>query len=56
MCSSKSYIDNGQYLLNQFLWWTKIKLTATELSLIVGNPNRKKMHVFGFVGIFEYIC
>ena len=23
---------------------------------IVGNPNRKKMHFFGFVGIFEYIC
>ena len=23
---------------------------------IVGNPNRKKMHIFGFVGIFEYIC
>ena len=22
---------------------------------IVGNPNRKKMHIFGFVGIFEYI-
>ena len=24
--------------------------------LIVGNPNLKKMHSFGFVGIFEYIC
>ena len=23
---------------------------------IVGNPNRKKMHIFGFVGSFEYIC
>ena len=23
---------------------------------IVGNPNRKKMHIFSFVGIFEYIC
>ena len=23
---------------------------------VVGNPNRKKMHIFGFVGIFEYIC
>ena len=23
---------------------------------IVGNPNRKKMHILGFVGIFEYIC
>ena len=22
----------------------------------VGNPNRQKMHIFGFVGIFEYIC
>ena len=20
------------------------------------NPNRKKMHIFGFVGSFEYIC
>ena len=24
--------------------------------VIVGTPNRKKMHIFGFVGIFEYIC
>ena len=24
--------------------------------IVVGNPNRKKMHIFGFVGIFEYIC
>ena len=23
---------------------------------IVGNPNRKKVPIFGFVGIFEYIC
>ena len=23
---------------------------------VVGNPNRKKMLIFGFVGIFEYIC
>ena len=25
-------------------------------NILVGNPNRKKMHIFGFVGIFEYIC
>ena len=25
-------------------------------TVIVGNPNRKKMHILGFVGIFEYIC
>ena len=24
--------------------------------ILVGNPNRKKVHIFGFVGIFEYIC
>ena len=24
--------------------------------MIVGNPNRKNMHIFGSVGIFEYIC
>ena len=30
--------------------------TSTKQRLIVGNPNRKKMHIFGFVGIFEYIC
>ena len=24
--------------------------------IVVGNPNPKKMHIFGFVGIFEYIC
>ena len=29
---------------------------AQTRSLVVGNPNRKKMHIFGFVGIFEYIC
>ena len=28
----------------------------TCFPIIVGNPNRKKMHIFGFVGIFEYIC
>ena len=27
-----------------------------EETIVVGNPNRKKMHIFGFVGIFEYIC
>ena len=27
-----------------------------HLLIIVGNPNLKKMHIFGFVGIFEYIC
>ena len=27
-----------------------------SLESVVGNPNRKKMHIFGFVGIFEYIC
>ena len=27
-----------------------------EYGVIVGNPNRKKMHIFCFVGIFEYIC
>ena len=32
-------------------------LACVMLSLsVVGNPNRKKMHIFGFVGIFEYIC
>ena len=25
-------------------------------AILVGNPNRKKVHIFGFVGIFEYIC
>ena len=32
------------------------KLPVSGTSCIVGNPNRKKMHIFGFVGIFEYIC
>ena len=31
-------------------------LMEFEGNAIVGNPNRKKMHIFGFVGIFEYIC
>ena len=30
--------------------------TLIFLYILVGNPNRKKMHIFGFVGIFEYIC
>ena len=29
---------------------------VVSLSKIVGNPNRKKIHIFGLVGIFEYIC
>ena len=31
-------------------------LTYVVTCMLVGNPNRKKMHIFGFVGIFEYIC
>ena len=34
----------------------QIKKRRNSLHIIVGNPNRKKMHIFGFVGIFEYIC
>ena len=33
-----------------------ISLCLSYKSLIVGNLNRKMMHIFGFVGIFEYIC
>ena len=33
-----------------------ISKKTSQLLYIVGNPNRKKMHIFGFVGIFEYIC
>ena len=29
---------------------------TSNSGFVVGNPNRKKMHIFGFVGIFEYIC
>ena len=38
------------YHFNQSIEYTKRQF------VIVGNPNRKKMHIFGFVGIFEYIC
>ena len=36
----------------------KMKIFALMLIILqlVGNPNRKNMHIFGFVGIFEYIC
>ena len=35
---------------------TNNSLDTTIKDFIVGNPNRKKMHIFDFVGIFEYIC
>ena len=45
------------------LWWSDmidIRLIKggkyVLIIVLVGNPNRKKMHIFGFVGIFEYIC
>ena len=31
-------------------------LPIRQETRVVGNPNPKKMHIFGFVGIFEYIC
>ena len=31
-------------------------LCELSVYVIVGNPKQKKMHIFGFVGIFEYIC
>ena len=39
----------------EVLLQSQIKSYLLKLQ-IVGNPNRKKMHIFGFVGIFEYIC
>ena len=36
--------------------WDSAKYQIWDSFLIVGNPNPKKMLVFGFVGIFEYIC
>ena len=40
------------YLMNIYMKFHHIWLT----DIIVGNPNRKKVLIFGFVGIFEYIC
>ena len=36
--------------------WFGLTGPNKTMVIIVGNPNRKKMHIFGFVGIFEYIC
>ena len=41
-------------LLKIYYFWKNEYILP--VSLLVGNPNRKKMHIFGFVGIFEYIC
>ena len=37
---------NSENKLNQTLSARSVEY------LLVGNPNRKKMHIFGFVGIF----
>ena len=47
-----------KYLHTFFVLTKKTKKNPVlgSIWLLVGNPNRKKMHIFGFVGIFEYIC
>ena len=41
----------------KLMQWCDVSLSFHRVFyIIVGNPNRKKMHIFGFVGIFEYIC
>ena len=47
-----TYLEKHFYCLPCVLYF---KVSAW-IFLLVGNPNRKKMHIFGFVGIFEYIC
>ena len=49
-CSTTFY-----YFLSQ-LSFVLTLVTSRIYSILVGNPNRKKMHIYGFVGIFEYIC
>ena len=53
-------LSSCSMLISRFLvtsWFYSVCNFATRLvNFIVGNPNRKKMHIFGFVGIFEYIC
>ena len=56
-------VDNHKrFMSNQFvdsltaLAMRNNNSSVKSLVFIVGNPNRKKMHIFGFVGIFEYIC
>ena len=44
-----------KYVCNIFIMG-KTDCEMNGICDIVGNPNRKKMHIFGFVGIFEYIC
>ena len=39
-----------------YIYRPEFTLISIGFHNLVGNPNRKKMHIFGFVGIFEYIC
>ena len=43
-------LDSNYHMTNTLKthFWRK-----NVIYIIVGNPNRKKMHIFGFVGIFE---
>ena len=43
-------------LADIYVMWPRPHIKFYIASSIVGNPNRKKMHIFDFVGIFEYIC
>ena len=43
--------------MSTYLKFLKISFVVfNQICIVVGNPNLKKMHIFGFVGIFEYIC
>ena len=53
-------VKRSQY---QYIIWEStnepiptLQLLENHVGYVVGNPNRKVMHIFGFVGIFEYIC
>ena len=55
------FIDSGFQNINAFegengpvtKFWLVVYFRHDFICIIVGNPNRKKMHIFGFVGILS---
>ena len=43
-------------IFEHFLCMCFARQVPSWISPLVGNLNGKKMHILGFVGIFEYIC
>ena len=50
-------LERFKHTCNKFIQPCPITMSlGKKIVFAVGNPNRKKMRIFGFVGIFEFIC